>query len=395
MIDSNIRRSPAYAGDPLTNNIYLMHANDAVAKLKMSGTKILSIEELYRSELLPVGTCSDRDFVVCYELESWMAKRCVPKCRFDLDRLEAVLKTTVTQALAQSWQLSLNDAYWFTDDTEISWGQINFIDNGFENFFANAFLFGSDWKKNYNIPDLVTNGIYEKAWVMKNGVAWLIKAGDPETSDQQCANEVAAYRIASLMNIDCAKYLPAPIGDQMFCASENFIRSSDEEFVTGDQIMRSLDKKPMSVYAWLCENGFKVETDRMLAFDHLIGNDDRHLLNFGVIRSVSTLETKRFAPLFDSGNCLDYNRAENADMAFCAQPFNRNREQQLSMIDMQNVCLPDPAQVKYIIRNVYEKFGITDHRLDRACAMIDKGYAELEYLAEKQYTKEEQEHDER
>ena len=42
--------------------------------------------------------------------------------------------------------------------------------------------------------------------------------------------------------------------------------------------------------------------DAMIAADHIIGNDDRHLGNFGFLRDVETAEIIGFAPLFDSGS---------------------------------------------------------------------------------------------
>ena len=42
--------------------------------------------------------------------------------------------------------------------------------------------------------------------------------------------------------------------------------------------------------------------DAMIAADHILGNDDRHLGNFGFIRDVETAGITGFAPLFDSGS---------------------------------------------------------------------------------------------
>ena len=44
--------------------------------------------------------------------------------------------------------------------------------------------------------------------------------------------------------------------------------------------------------------------DRMLAFDYLISNSDRHFGNFGAVRNAETLEWIGSAPLFDNGTSL-------------------------------------------------------------------------------------------
>ena len=43
----------------------------------------------------------------------------------------------------------------------------------------------------------------------------------------------------------------------------------------------------------------------------LLGNTDRHLNNFGVIRDAKTLEFVRVAPIFDTGSCLGYNLSDD------------------------------------------------------------------------------------
>lgn len=48
----------------------------------------------------------------------------------------------------------------------------------------------------------------------------------------------------------------------------------------------------------------------MIVCDSIIANTDRHLRNFGFIRDIDTLEW-RFAPLFDSGNSLWYDKDES------------------------------------------------------------------------------------
>jgi hypothetical protein len=48
----------------------------------------------------------------------------------------------------------------------------------------------------------------------------------------------------------------------------------------------------------------------MLAFDALIGNNDRHPANWGVIVSVEQRIPPRFSPIYDSARCLCWNLSE-------------------------------------------------------------------------------------
>ena len=63
----------------------------------------------------------------------------------------------------------------------------------------------------------------------------------------------------------------------------------------------------MSIYSQLDIPDFKKKTDQMLFIDYLLGNTDRHLNNFGVIRDAKTLKFLRVAPIYDTGSCLGYN----------------------------------------------------------------------------------------
>jgi len=51
---------------------------------------------------------------------------------------------------------------------------------------------------------------------------------------------------------------------------------------------------------------------KMLLFDILVGNNDRHFYNWGVIRDLGQKENPRFSPVFDSARGLFWNRPDKA-----------------------------------------------------------------------------------
>jgi len=51
----------------------------------------------------------------------------------------------------------------------------------------------------------------------------------------------------------------------------------------------------------------KVKMDQMIFIDYIIGNTDRHLDNFGVIRNAQNLNCIKITPIFDFGNSLHHN----------------------------------------------------------------------------------------
>ena len=73
----------------------------------------------------------------------------------------------------------------------------------------------------------------------------------------------------------------------------------------------------------------------MLVFDYIIGNTDRHLNNFGIIRDASTLEWKRFAPLYDNGTsmgCDCYPDQLVSEAGLDAKPFSPYFPRQMELV---------------------------------------------------------------
>ncbi len=58
---------------------------------------------------------------------------------------------------------------------------------------------------------------------------------------------------------------------------------------------------------------------RLLAFDAMIGNNDRHMYNWGVLRNVKTGQT-RFAPIFDTARALHWNKSDKAIDEIISRP---------------------------------------------------------------------------
>ena len=61
---------------------------------------------------------------------------------------------------------------------------------------------------------------------------------------------------------------------------------------------------------------------KMIIWDFILANKDRHFNNFGVIRNVLTLEFEKVAPIFDNGCslCFDENDMYVGEF-FLTKPF--------------------------------------------------------------------------
>jgi hypothetical protein len=67
-------------------------------------------------------------------------------------------------------------------------------------------------------------------------------------------------------------------------------------------------------YVRICKahglKGIETDMDKMLAFDLLTANTERHWHNFGIVRNADTGEWVKPIPLFDNGSSLWHERSE-------------------------------------------------------------------------------------
>ena len=80
------------------------------------------------------------------------------------------------ELLDKAYGLSLSDQYWFKEESDsIEWKDINFFDHNFEYMgFMTASFSSSTQESSYNQQSLIspnntTDGMLQKAWIIKNG----------------------------------------------------------------------------------------------------------------------------------------------------------------------------------------------------------------------------------
>ena len=74
--------------------------------------------------------------------------------------------------------------------------------------------------------------------------------------------------------------------------------------------------------------------DRMIVFDYIIANEDRHFGNFGLLRDPETLEWIGTAPIFDNGTSLWHDKLtpQIPTAEPVCKPFKRTHGEQLSLV---------------------------------------------------------------
>ena len=251
-------------------------------------------------------------------LSQWFKGRGIPSWRDKLDLLLHRLNiSTQNELLDKAFGLSLTDQYWLKPcSLDINYEDINFFDNDFEyGEFMSASL-----SKNSNVitneeslktPNNTTDGMLKKAWIIENGIRYLIKGGY-KNEILQPFNEALASEICRRLEFKHVPYTIDIYKDMVVSKCPCFI-NKDSEFITAYQIKNGMkkhdDKQDYEDYIKVLENnGIKdarIKLENMYILDFLIMNEDRHLNNFGIIRDVNTLKWLDVAPIFDNGQSLN------------------------------------------------------------------------------------------
>lgn len=288
--------------------------------------------------------------------------------------------------------LSLSDQYWILPDgSNLTWDKINFFQNDFSDDIGDI-LFGTC--KNLNVmdfssPDNTSDGTLKKRWKIINGARCLIKGGS-NPFHQQPFNEVISAGIMERLGISHVPYTLAWNQGVPYSVCEDFVTETTE-LIPAWRIVQT-QKKSNNASAYLhfvncCEAlgiaGVVPFLDRMMVLDYIIANEDRHLNNFGLLRDAKTLEWIGFAPIYDSGSSLGYDKMPSQirrGKDIKCKPFKSHHEEQLKLVtDFSWIDFDSLKDVDRLIANTLSSDGaneyIDDNRIDAiiesVCQRID------------------------
>lgn len=325
----------------------LMHKRKAVAEMELDESTgfILKISEIYDAEHLPVGISCKNGIADRKALNEWWTDRSIPASRSGVrNALEHLNISNTKMLLVRCFGLSLSDQYWIKpQNEEISWDDINFFDNPFSEDIGDV-LFGTPKNMegfDFSSPDNTSDGCLKKRWKLINGKRCLVKGGS-DLARQQPFNEVIATKIMECMGISHVGYDLIWDSGSPYSVCEDFV-TADTELVSAWHILQT-QKKPnnVSVYQHFvnCCQALGVtdivkSLDRMLVLDYIIANEDRHLNNFGLLRNAETLEWIGFAPIYDSGSSLGYDKVASqirSQADITCKPFKKSHADQIKLV---------------------------------------------------------------
>ncbi len=350
----------------LDKTYILMHRDEPVCSVltdQRTG-QILAVLNGMALDHAPVGVSvrsgkPDRD-----DLNNWWMRRAIPASRVGIENLLEGLGLSSPQALlTKSFGLSLSDHYWLKpEDSDVSWDAANFFDNPFSEDVG-GILFGSAFdsaQTDLNSPDVTSDGYLKKRWRIINGKRYLIKAGT-QPAFQQPFNEVIVSLVCDRLAIPYVQYDVVWDKGLPYSRCEDFA-DQDTELVPAAHILQTMKQaNDESKYAHFlrCCDGLGIvnardSLERMMVLDYIIANEDRHFNNFGFLRSSKTLEFIGFAPVYDSGSSLGFDKLTGqikAGLNIGCKPFARTHQDQIKLVkDFKWICfdalldVPDQAR---------------------------------------------------
>ena len=325
----------------------LMHKRIAVAEMELDDATgfIQKIGMIYAPEHFPVGIVVKKGAADRAALNEWWADRSIPASRSGIrEALETLEITSTKMLLVRCYGLSLSDQYWICPEASgLTWDAINFFDNGFSDDIGDV-LFGADKKADaldFSSPDNTTDGNLKKRWKTMDGKRCLVKGGS-DPFRQQPFNEVIAAGIMERLGIPYVPYEVTWNKGAPYSVCKDFV-TRDTELVPAWRILKTQKKSNnVSVYQhfvnccdWLGIQGAVPFLDRMIVLDYIIANEDRHFNNFGVLREAETLKWLGFAPIYDSGSSLGYDKTPmqiRSEKDVVCKPFKNHHAEQLKLV---------------------------------------------------------------
>lgn len=208
----------------------------------------------------------------------------------------------IKDVLDRTYGLSLNDLYWIKkEDDPVTFSDVSFYDHPLDHMAARAGYLGQADHLSGLSPEYTTDGQLPKCLIKNDQGVFMIKRGSTwgEEPGREPYDEYYASQLLDALGI---KHVPyelieyegylASICPYMTSLRYSYVPIASFEYTDEKQIYHDFVKR-----------GFGADLRKMLLFDALTYNYDRHIGNFGYRRDNETGDYS-FVPLFDNGNAF-------------------------------------------------------------------------------------------
>lgn len=296
---------------------YLMHKNDIVAV-----TEDLEVKEVRVSSLMPsrlkVGS------ILNYWLEARMIDMHRANSRMLFRSLRLRQSDEVERIIDISHAVTITDNWWLRrEDEELDYYNLKRYNESIANIALTGVSDKSFSEKLANgYLELGTTGSFEKAWKFIDGKWCMYKKGNTE----ELVAEYFCYCFLHYLNEPVAEYKIMRVAStgirnkvNIFILSKDFTNNASVDFEPfWNLFWGEIDEKFIlqDIPERLCIPYLKI-----IYFDALLQNPDRHSQNIGFLRNAETGELIELAPNFDfnmaliAKSDLDFNKQRGSILA--------------------------------------------------------------------------------
>ena len=340
-----------YMGYSMRKEYILKHKNNEVIYFDMDNEKykLLSIGKIVNYDRLPFSLEYKDNLIECaIQLNAWIRGRGLSGSRKDLNDIKKLFNINEEcKLIVESYGMNVTDHYWIHEsDKDLKWENLNCFDNIFDEIKIGD---NNDPTLDKGVkeksPNFCVDGSIQKRWIInEKGERALLKGSRYEMM-QEPFNEVIAAKLLEEFGIkNHVRYNLKRTDDNLPYSECLTMSDKNNEFINAQWIL-GLENYGMKYiynhYIDICKRNnikdAKERIDEMIALDFLIGNEDRHKGNFGIIRNSDNLQWIKIAPIFDNGNCLffDKNKDNIVDCGIdsLGKSFGYSNRLQLNVID--------------------------------------------------------------
>jgi len=274
-----------------------------------------------RPELLPpVFRRADN---MSYAMTDWVQRRTIPANRHHMEAvLGAVNLEDRFEILRYCHGLSLNDTYWVqADDEDLNFDDINLYDNPFDEALGWIAFTGlpSNISRDLSSPEFTTDGMLPKYWQRVSAENIILCKGGTEgysNAGLEPFAEVVAYHIARRIGVNTIPYHLETRNDKPVSISKLFTTKATGLLTANNYLVEafpgySFISLDMALTQMQKDSDDLAPFYEMCFFDYIIENGDRHLNNWGFSVDNATRSITGFAPLWDNGAALYFERDED------------------------------------------------------------------------------------
>lgn len=251
-------------------------------------------------EKLPIGF---------QDINIWLDKRQAAKHREHLRLLMAQCNCLNSEGFIKiTHAASLNDTFWVkSSDEDVVWDTVSLYKNEFNEViskisFEGNGLFGIDFST--TTPEFSTEGSFEKCWKRENNEIYLYKRGSTgaRNAGMEPYSEYYAGQIGEILCKDIVPYHLATLHKKTASKCKLFTDEKNGFIPLSNLFNRRMT--PREILEYYGSIGSEDAFRRLVVFDAVTFNTDRHLGNHGVIFDTDSMKIKSMAPVFDNNQAL-------------------------------------------------------------------------------------------